>query len=83
MECVRCNGRNDGCESCKGTGVYSLTVCPWQEIDRPTLELSKYVKAAEKHLPLAGGLLDQTQSFVDAMDWINAEHRRWEKECRN
>jgi hypothetical protein len=40
----------------------------------------KFIRAAETHLPLTGGLLDQTESFVDALDWITLERRHWEAE---
>jgi hypothetical protein len=40
----------------------------------------KMVRLAEKHLPVDGGQLDQTQSFTDAQDWINTELKRWKAE---
>ncbi|MDP9175612.1 MAG: hypothetical protein M3O30_17350 [Planctomycetota bacterium] len=40
----------------------------------------KYIRLAEHHLPVAGGLLDQAKSFCDAMDWVNNEKRRWKAE---
>lgn len=35
------------------------------------------VRLAEKHLPVAGGQLDQTHSFLEALDWVNNERARW------
>lgn len=57
-----------------------MTGCPWESIDRDTLRLMKFVRLAERHLPIAGGMLDQTQSFCEALDWITIERRRWKAE---
>lgn len=78
MECVSCNGY--GCQSCNQSGNFALTSCPWNLIDRRTIELMQFVRMAEHHLPLAGGMLDQTKSFTDALDYVNLEQRKWEAE---
>jgi len=57
-----------------------LTGCPFDLIDHGTLELMRYVRLAEHHLPIAGGMLDQTQSFCEALDWITMERRKWKAE---
>ncbi len=54
--------------------------CPWESIDRGTLEFLRYARLAERHLPIAGGMLDQTQSFCEALDWATNERRRWKNE---
>ena len=40
----------------------------------------RFVRLAEHHLPIAGGMLDQTQSFCEALDWTTNERRRWKAE---
>jgi hypothetical protein len=80
LQCVQCNGMDDHCKSCDGTGTFPLTDCPWQFIDKATIEATKYVSAAEHHLPLSGGMLDQTQSFVDCLDWLTNEKNKWEND---
>ena len=40
----------------------------------------RFTRLAEHHLPIAGGMLDQTQSFCEALDWITIERRRWKAE---
>jgi hypothetical protein len=77
---VACNGRGVDCESCHGSGVFQIAGCPKEVVTRDAIDACKYVKIAEKHLPLAGGILDQTQSFLDAYEWITAEGKKWEAE---
>lgn len=36
--------------------------------------------AAAGHLPVSGGMLDQTQAFRDAYARIRAESSRWERD---
>jgi len=61
-------------------GVFRLTQCPWNFVDHRTVQLMRYVRLAERHLPVDGGLLDQASSFVEAMDWIEIERGRWKSE---
>jgi len=42
--------------------------------------LMRHVRLADRHLPVAGGLLDQSASFVEAMEWIELERARWKAE---
>ena len=68
------------CGACKGTGCFTLTACPKQSINRQTHEFMRFVRLSEHHLPLSGGLLDQTQSFISALDWTTNEKNRWAAE---
>jgi hypothetical protein len=46
-------------------------------LDRNTLKAMPFFRMAEQHLPRAGGLLDQTQTFVNLLDWYVAEENDW------
>jgi hypothetical protein len=80
FECVTCNGRGGHCASCGGLGSFSFTCCPFREIDPRMPELMRTVRLTEIMPPVAGGQLDQTKCYLDALDWITTEQRRWKAE---
>lgn len=54
----------------------AITECPRKVVTADICELLDYVALAQKGLlPLAGGLLDQTQWFVQAVQYVWAEQR--------
>ena len=85
IRCLLCNGK--GCKSCGGVGYHSLTSCPRRMVPTETWEVIGAARDAEMGLlPVAGGTLDQCQSFIDAMRIVRAidaeqeaelEAKRW------
>ncbi len=83
LECVRCGGDKDDCPECKGTGIFTVTQCPLDEVDADVFDLIDDAELFEKGLPpVAGGTLDQCDWFVDACKFIWAELARHESELR-
>ena len=63
IECPTCHGR--GCELCDN-GHITTTEC-LQKIAAPVSDAMMMIDLAEKgHLPVAGGVLDQSQWFMEA-----------------
>jgi len=75
MACVFCN--EYGCDRCNQTGFFQITQCPKALIDKQTLDLFQAERLTETIYPLSGGWLNQTQSFIDALDWLKREKTRW------
>jgi hypothetical protein len=58
----------------EGDGGWKLTQCPMTYIDNNTGKLIEYANHADNgHLPVAGGMLDQTPAFVSGLAMIRAE----------
>ena len=75
-----CDG--GGCDACGERGVFEVE-CPRQYIDagmRLTLELSTF--AEKGSWPVAGGVLDQSHSFVSACRFIDGERQVWKAKMR-
>lgn len=70
--CVACDGR--GCSECGDTGVWRVTECPHEMVDAATVEALTMVETArDGHLPVAGGVLDQTEWFQQAFRYVAGE----------
>lgn len=63
------------CGECAGTGVWALTSCPMDVIGRGrAVEVMRMTRfAGEGSWPVSGGVLDQSQWFIDAMDVVESE----------
>jgi hypothetical protein len=69
---VRCNGTDEKCELCGGLGHHKITSCPQQQIGEDVRAFLKMYNMADKGImPIDGGALNQTQSFVDAMKYLD------------
>lgn len=69
FECQRCGGQ--GCGDCNKTGKLLLTQCPWTYAGPGVPALIDLADLFEKgHPPVAGGVLDQAQKFVDAARFV-------------
>ena len=79
IQCVVCNGRNfDRCDFCGKTGQIKIVGCPEKLITADVWEMIELAKFYEKGMPpIAGGVLDQTQSFISAANFIFAEENVW------
>jgi len=79
MQCPACDGA--GCAGCKGTGQMEITRCPLEIIDAETAELIELAALFKKGLPpIAGGSLDQAQSFLAAARFVFREEARLKAE---
>ncbi len=76
VPCATCGG--EGCEVCGGCGHELLAGCPLDVVGPsvwPVLEACE-VFASSGLPPVAGGMLDQTQCFVDAWRVVRSTRRR-------
>jgi hypothetical protein len=76
VKCIACNGQDENCETCDGFGVHHIG-CPKDSIDPSTVRAIQFADFADKgHWPVSGGVLDQSQSFVSACNfiWKEEEH---------
>jgi hypothetical protein len=82
IECPVCDG--DGCEECND-GVFELDGCP-NSFCSPIVRSLDLFDLFEKGLPpVAGGVLDQSQSFVEASQFFESEEGKvkHERSSRN
>jgi hypothetical protein len=64
-------------------GCYSSSRCPIKELTEDGIMYLGYYKRYKKGiLPINGGWLDQTQTFVEAMDIISKEASAVEKQMQ-
>ena len=76
VQCSECGG--NGCSQCNDRGEFELTSCPNRYIGRDTADVLQYVGLCEKGLPpVAGGALDQSAWFIDAMSFVSNERAIW------
>ena len=85
--CGSCHGKDLACPRCKGLGTVEMFRCPSKLLeDAPAhtqvqvdLLLRCYLQFDSRHvLPVDGGLLDQSRTFVAGCDIIDAERGRYE-----
>jgi hypothetical protein len=70
IECPSCGGY--GCEECKD-GYFELTQCPSKFIGQELISDIQIVTASEQHLPVAGGLLDQSAWWFELRQLLKHE----------
>ena len=77
MACIRCDGRDDECPDCKGTGRFVIAGCvrEYAADVLPFISLARW--ADDGLLPVAGGVLDQAKSFMSALSFYRSEMARW------
>lgn len=76
MICLVCKGA--GCKECNNTGEIIITQCPLEFIDKKVWEIIRYAELFEKGLaPVAGGVLDQANCFIEACEFIFNEQNYW------
>ena len=72
-----CSG--DGCEDCED-GCFSVTECPSKYIGQELISDIEIVTASEQHLPVAGGLLDQSAWWFELKRILASEENLIQQE---
>lgn len=66
------------CTICLGRGEYRVDRCPAETLTADVGSLFWMVGLAEHgRMPVAGGVLDQSQSFIDGLRLIDRETAIW------
>lgn len=73
VQCPACEG--DGCGECKD-GWFEVTQCPNKFIGSELIDDIRIATASEHHLPVAGGLLDQSAWWFELRQLLQSEERR-------
>ena len=73
IQCPVCEG--EGCDECSG-GYYTIEECPSRYIGSELIDDIRIVSASEHHLPVAGGLLDQSAWWFELRERLRAEEMR-------
>lgn len=73
IECVHCDG--EGCEKCDH-GYFQITGCPNAVCSGVSRSLDYYDLAKKGNWPVAGGMLDQSASFVRFVQEFESEERK-------
>jgi hypothetical protein len=80
MQCTVCGGNDDHCKACDGWGKQRITSCPKEIPDAATWRVIQMSEFADKgSFPIAGGVLDQAQSFLDACQICWREEAYWKR----
>ena len=77
IECPICDGV--GCSECN-EGHFRLTSCGRRYIGNELVRALNLAALADKHLPSAGGLLDQSAWFIDLWTTFQNEQNRIDAE---
>ena len=77
IECPECGG--EGCEHCKD-GWFEVTECPTRYIGQELIQDIHVIGATDTHLPVAGGLLDQSAWWFELRGLLKLEEYRVQEE---
>lgn len=80
IECPECDG--DGCSECD-SGYFILNQCPSKFIGHELIADVQVVVSSEQHLPIAGGLLDQSAWWFELRELLRREENRIQNEKTN
>jgi len=76
IACPSCDGA--GCTPCNNKGTMIIDDCPSKMTDMKTREILRLCRLANKGaLPVAGGTLDQSRQFIEALDLYNSDSSYW------
>jgi len=77
MRCYSCGGK--GCDQCND-GVVEITSCPKKQITSDIVMLLKMSEIMDTGIaPVSGGVLDQTQCFIDAYIMVKQYRDYWKR----
>jgi hypothetical protein len=77
VECPCCGGV--GCKECEA-GNFRLTTCGHKYVGGEIIKAINLASLADRHLPSAGGLLDQSAWFLDLLTMFQGEQNRIDAE---
>lgn len=77
VECPCCGGI--GCDQCVD-GWFAVTQCPSKYIGQELISDIQIVSACEHHLPVAGGLLDQSAWWFELRSLLKSEEHLIQEE---
>ena len=76
MVCPICDG--DGCDECNQQRRLEIPMCPLEYVTEDVWEVIRFAELFERGLPpVAGGVLDQAVTFVEAVNLIRYEKNYW------
>ena len=74
FECVECFGR--GCSACDDQGWFETSDCP-QKVASPMSKTLSLIDMADKgHLPVTGGVMEQSAWFIAAYRYYSSDMDR-------
>lgn len=74
MDCVRCGGADRNCKLCKGSGQEKFYRCPVKRLTPDIIHFFRFYRFYKQgFLPVEGGLLDQSATFIQAVEIIDRE----------
>lgn len=85
--CPRCSGSDGNCPRCEGKGEVSYDRCPSSMVRERGVGMEKQIDLLMRSyshydrrnvLPVVGGWLDQSRSYLACIDLIDAERGFWE-----
>jgi hypothetical protein len=74
-----CGGEGGECEHCED-GYFKVTECPTKYIGQELIQDIHLIGATDQHLPVAGGLLDQSAWWFELRNLLKLEEHRVESE---
>ena len=78
LECEQCGGL--GCDKCNQRGEYVLEGCPKKAVQEIVTAVNLCGHADKGHLPVAGGILDQSAWFISFWERFSSEVARIDRE---
>ena len=79
IDCPHCNGEQ--CEKCGGEGTFRLSQCPRSYVDASMTDVVNIAALASKgSYPVAGGTLDQSAWFIQAMQTLESDINQLDNE---
>lgn len=79
IECPECSG--NGCSDCQETGAFEIDGCP-NDFCRSVAQLATLADLFAKGIPpVAGGALDQSNSFIEAVRILESEEAKAKAEA--
>ena len=79
IECPECGGTGKDCDACID-GRFELNQCPSKFIGQELISDIEIVVASKRHLPVAGGLLDQSAWWFELKQQLEREQNIIEAE---
>jgi hypothetical protein len=73
MQCTECGG--EGCQHCD-EGWYMIKECPSKYIGQELISDIQIVSASDQHLPVSGGLLDQSAWWFELRQLLRSEEHK-------